>query len=201
LKGYTKDIFWGIVSGALIMLLGFFILSSLNEINIASIDFDIYKLLTSIVLFAFVAFKEEILMRGYILNNFMQSMNKYLALVLSSLIFSLLHLLNPNFDIISFVGLLLAGLLLGISYIYTKSLWFPIALHFSWNFFQGTIFGFKVSGNSIYSIINQEPVGNNIINGGEFGFEGSILSQIFIVITILLIWRHFTGKSKVGKIN
>jgi membrane protease YdiL (CAAX protease family) len=187
LKGYTKDIFWGIVSGALIMLLGFFILSSLKEINIESIDFDIYKLLISIVLFAFVAFNEEIFLRGYILNNFMQSMNKYLALVLSSLIFSGLHIFNPNFDWLSFVSIFLAGLLLGISYIYTKNLWFPIALHFSWNFFQGTIFGFKVSGNSVYSIINQEPAGNNILNGGEFGFEGSILSQIFIVIAILLI--------------
>jgi membrane protease YdiL (CAAX protease family) len=201
LKGYAKDIFPGIATGAIIMLLGFCILLASNEINVMSVDFDIYKLLMSIVLYIFVAFNEEIFFRGYILNNFTQSMNKYLALVLSSLIFSGLHLFNPNFDWLSFVSIFLAGLLLGISYIYTKNLWFPIALHFSWNFFQGAIFGFKVSGTSIYSIINQEPVGNNILNGGEFGFEGSILSQIFIVIAILQIWRQFTGKSKTGGVH
>ncbi|MDR0725185.1 MAG: CPBP family intramembrane metalloprotease [Prevotellaceae bacterium] len=195
-KKYITEILFGIVTGLAIMVSGFYILFVLDEIKVTGIDFNLPNLLISIILFAFVAINEEILMRGYILNNFLQSMNKYLALVLSSLIFSILHLLNPNFDLVSFISILLAGILLGISYIYTKSLWFPIVLHFSWNFFQGTIFGFKVSGKSIYSVINQEPVGNNILNGGEFGFEGSILSQIFIVIAILLIW-WFMRKSKV----
>jgi membrane protease YdiL (CAAX protease family) len=188
LEGYKDDIFLGIAIGAVIMSLGFLILLALNEINVTDTNFDLYKLLTSITLFVFVAFNEEIFLRGYILNNFLQSMNKYLALVLSSLIFSLLHIFNSHFDLMSFVSILLAGILLGISYIYTKNLWFPIALHFSWNFFQGTIFGFEVSGQSIYSIIDQNPVKSNILNGGEFGFEGSIISQVFIVITTLLIW-------------
>jgi membrane protease YdiL (CAAX protease family) len=188
MKGYEEDIFLGIAVGTVIMSLGFLILLSLNEINVTGSDFDLCKLLTGIAVFVFVAFNEEIFMRGYILNNFLQSMNKYLALVLSSLIFSLFHIFNSHFDVMSFVSILLAGILLGISYIYTKNLWFPIALHFSWNFFQGTIFGFEVSGKSMYSVINQNLAENNILNGGEFGFEGSIIAQIFIVITTLLIW-------------
>ncbi|MDR1593760.1 MAG: CPBP family intramembrane metalloprotease [Prevotellaceae bacterium] len=189
LKGYTKDIFSGIVLGAVIMTVGFLILLALNEIKVTDVVFNIYNLFISIVLFVFVAFNEEVFLRGYVLNNFLQSMNKYLALILSSLIFSLLHIFNPNFDLMSFAGIFLAGILLGISYIYTKNLWFPIALHFSWNFFQGTVFGFEVSGLSMYSIINQDTVENNLLNGGEFGFEGSILSHIFIVIATLLIWQ------------
>jgi membrane protease YdiL (CAAX protease family) len=196
LKGYTKDILPGIALGAVIMSLGFLILLILKEINVTGIDFDIYKLLISIVLFVFVALNEEVFLRGYILNNFLQSMNKYVALVLSSLIFSILHVFNPNFDLTSFISILLAGLLLGISYIYTKNLWFPIALHFSWNFFQGTIFGFEVSGTSIYSIINQDPVSDNLLNGGKFGFEGSILSQIFIIIAVFVIWWFARKKNK-----
>jgi membrane protease YdiL (CAAX protease family) len=188
LKGYGNHIFQGIVVGAVMMLLGFVILLILNEISVTSVEFDIYKLLAGIVLFSFVALGEELLMRGYILNNLLQSMNKYIALVLSSLIFSTLHMLNPNLDLMSFISILLSGLLLGIAYIYTKNLWFPIALHFSWNFFQGTVFGFNVSGVSTYSVISQHPVGNNMLNGGEFGFEGSILSLIFIAVTTLLIW-------------
>jgi membrane protease YdiL (CAAX protease family) len=188
LKGYTNSIFLGIVAGALLISSGFIIIFALNEIIVTGTDFDIAKLSTSIVLYALVALNEEIFTRGYILNNFLQSMNRYVALALSSLIFSLLHFFNPDFSWISFASIFLAGMMLGISYIYTKNLWFPIALHFSWNFFQGTVFGFNVSGVSIYSIINQHPVENNILNGGNFGFEGSIVSQIFIVIAIFVIW-------------
>jgi membrane protease YdiL (CAAX protease family) len=193
---YVDEILLGFITGGTIILFGTIILVIMNELTVTEVEFSFPKLMTSIVFFAFVAFNEEIFMRGYILNNFLQSMNKYLALLLSSLIFALLHLLNPNFNLMGFTGILLAGLLLGISYIYTKSLWFPIALHFSWNFFQGTIFGLRVSGQPVpYSLIRQHPVNNNILNGGEFGIEGSIISHIFIVITILLIWRLFTRKS------
>jgi membrane protease YdiL (CAAX protease family) len=171
------------------MLLGFIILFSMNEIIVTDFNLDIEQILIGAVLFVFVAFNEEILVRGYILNNFLQSMNKYLALALSSLIFSALHLFNPDFNWVSFVSIFLAGILLGIPYIYTKNLWFPIALHFSWNFFQGTFFGFRVSGQSTYSIICQAPsTANNIINGGNFGFEGSIISHIFIIVSIIIIW-------------
>jgi membrane protease YdiL (CAAX protease family) len=195
LKYHTFDIIEGLIVGVLIMPVGFLILLTLNEIELVAIDFNIYKVLISIVLFVFVALNEEIFVRGYVLNNFLQSMNKYIALILSSLIFSLLHFFNPNFDLISFINIFLAGILLGVSYIYTKNLWFPIALHFSWNFFQGTVFGFKVSGKSLYSIINHHPVNNNLLNGGDFGFEGSILCLIFTVIAIFVIRRSVMSKN------
>jgi membrane protease YdiL (CAAX protease family) len=191
---YMVEILLGIVIALSIMASGSFILFVLDEIKVTNIDFDFPNVLISMIFFAFVAINEEILMRGYILNNLLQSMNKYLALVLSSLIFALLHLLNPSFNLMSFISILFAGMLLGFFYIHTKSLWFAIVLHFCWNFFQGTIFGFKVSGISTYSIINHHPVKNNILNGGEFGFEGSILSPIFITIAILVIWWIFIRK-------
>jgi membrane protease YdiL (CAAX protease family) len=204
MKNFTASILSGIAAGALIIAAGFYILLFLNEIQVTGIYCDRYKLLVSIVLFLFVSLNEELIIRGYILNNLMQSMNKYAALLASSLIFSLFHIFNPNFDLISFISIVLAGLLLGISYIYTKNLWFPIALHFSWNFFQGTVFGFNVSGQNIYSVINQHPVDNNIMNGGEFGFEGSIIAQIFIVFAVIAIWRFAerkTGKIRTDKID
>ncbi|MDR2287336.1 MAG: CPBP family intramembrane metalloprotease [Prevotellaceae bacterium] len=195
LKCHTLDIIEGFIVGALIMPVGLLILLTLNEVEFVNIDFNIYKILISIVLFVFVAFNEEIFMRGYVLNNFLQSMNKYLALILSSLIFSLIHFLNPNFGLMSFINIFLAGMLLGVSYIYTKNLWFPIALHFSWNFFQGTVFGFKVSGKSMYSIINHHPVENNLLNGGDFGFEGSIFCLIFTVVAFFVIRRCVMSKN------
>ena len=89
----------------------------------------------------FQGFSEELVFRGYLLSNFMESMNKYYALLYNSILFALMHSVNPNFNFIDFINLFLAGLLLGLPYVYTKNLWYPMSLHFAWNFFQGPVFG------------------------------------------------------------
>lgn len=87
----------------------------------------------------------------------------------------------------------LAGVVLGLSYIYTKNLWFPIALHLSWNLFQALL-GFKVSGQDTYSIIEFEINEGNLLNGGAFGFEGSYLSIIAQTLTIVGIGIYYNRK-------
>jgi len=106
----------------------------------------------SILHFTIVAIVEEVLFRGYILKNLMSSFNKYIALFFLSILYSLIHSFNPNIDMFSLLVLFLAGIVLGLSYINTKKLWFPIALHLSWNLFQ-TLIGLNVSGQDTYSII------------------------------------------------
>jgi hypothetical protein len=101
-----------------------------------------------------------------------------------------MHGFNPNINLFSLTNLFLAGILLGISYIHTKNLWFPIALHFSWNLFQ-TMYGFNVSGQKSYSLIEFTISKNNIINGGDFGFEGSILSVFAMITTIIGIELYY----------
>lgn len=200
-KKRAKDIVYGITLGLITIGLGFLILIYLDEIRIDTIKFKPIELLFSILLFLSVAFGEEIIMRGYVLNNLMKSLNKYLALLISSIIFSVIHLANPNFSWLGFFGITLAGLLLGLSYIYTKNLWFPVALHFSWNFFQGTVFGFSVSGISTYSLIQQNRLSDNILNGGRFGFEGSILSIIFLTICLFIVWGIFHNETKTNNVS
>jgi hypothetical protein len=170
-KNKIKDINWGFLSGFVIMGLGLLILLGLNQVKFVGLNFSFKEILISILVYIIVAIEEEVLFRGYVLRNFMYSFNKYIALIMSSLLFALAHGFNPNMDWFSYLDLFLAGVLLGISYIYTKNLWFPIALHFSWNFFQ-TLFGFNVSGQKFYSLIEFKITNKNIINGGDFGFEG-----------------------------
>jgi len=118
------------------------------------------------------------------------------ALLVSSVFFSLLHMGNAHFTLLSFFSILFAGLLLGLPYIFTRSLWLPIALHFSWNYFQGTIFGFSVSGNAEYSLINQTRPSDTLLNGGEFGFEGSILAIVFLALAIGFLSFHYLKQEK-----
>ncbi len=189
----VKDVIIGIAFGFVIMLLGFSYLYLTRQINIVSIQFKPIDFILSIGVFIFIALSEELLLRGYILNNLITSFNKYIAVIISSLIFSLLHAANPGFSLLSFISLFIAGLFFGLAYIYTKSLWLPIALHFSWNFFQGTIFGFNVSGRNTYSLIVTNENTINIWNGGNFGFEGSIPSiilQLFAIWIVFLIFKN-----------
>ena len=196
IKGRLKDFNFGLVIGLLIMGFAYFFLLLINEIVFVEIDFDLQKILLSIILFTGVSIFEEIIFRGYVLKNLLESFNPYVALFISSLFFSLIHGANPNVTLLGLSNIFLAGIFLGASYVFTKNLWFPIALHFSWNFFQ-SMFGFKVSGLDSYSIIEFTIPKNNLLNGGEFGFESSYLSIIVLILGIFIIWNYFKNNSTI----
>ena len=195
-KKMGLDIALGILVGFLLIAIGFFILKTTGQIQIERINLNYTKVGLGVLLFIIIAINEELIFRGYLLNNLMDSIPKYWALFIISILFGAVHLGNPNIDAIGFTNIVLAGFFLGISYIYTKSLWFPIALHFSWNFFQGTIFGYSVSGTESYSLIQQSRLEDTIWNGGKFGFEASMTSLIFIGITTIIIGVYYKKKSR-----
>ncbi|MFV8269144.1 lysostaphin resistance A-like protein [Flavobacterium sp. GT2N3] len=196
-KKYIKqDVIRGIYYGLIIMSVGFISLILSEEIEFKNLNFNLLSFALSLGHFIFVALSEELLLRGFILNNLMKSFNNYLALIISSVIFSLLHAWNPNITLFGLLQLFVASILLGLPYLYTKNLWFSIALHFSWNFFQGTVFGYNISGMTNYSIIETNFKYASIWNGGDFGFEGSILALILQIIAIVILYLSFENKLK-----
>ena len=190
LKGKINDIILGMTLGLLLMAVGYTILILLGEIKFVGFNYDLKNIILLFLLFIAVSIAEETYVRGYVLKNLLKSFNPIISLIISSAIFSLLHFFNPNVNYIALTELFIAGILLGISYIYTKNLWFPIALHLSWNFFQ-VMFGFNVSGMDTYSLIEFEIIENNNINGGDFGFEGSYLSILFSLIMMYFLWKYY----------
>ncbi|HZK71538.1 MAG TPA: CPBP family intramembrane glutamic endopeptidase [Clostridia bacterium] len=192
-----KDIALGLAMGFVIMLSGYSILVLTHQLQFVDIKFNALNLVYSVGVFVFVAVSEEVFTRGYILRNLAVSFNKYVALVVSALIFSLMHLANPNANLVGLSIIFLSGLVLGLPYLYSKNLWFPIALHFSWNFFQGPIFGFNVSGLNFYKLIETKYATANNWNGGEFGFEGSILAIFFLLCALTAIYFLFRSRNAV----
>lgn len=191
IKNRAKDILAGFLVASGLIGGGTLILYAFGYVNFTNFQFNFQSTIISFLIFIIVALNEEIYIRGYILNNLMTSMNRYYALILSSIIFTLMHSLNFNISVIALLNIFLAGILLGISYIYTKNLWFPISLHLFWNFIQGPILGYKVSGQTTESVITINQVGNDFIHGGEFGFEGSIVCTILIVLAIIGIMYYY----------
>ncbi|WP_372755604.1 lysostaphin resistance A-like protein [Labilibaculum sp.] len=198
-KNKTKDILYGLLAGLLMIGTGSLFLYLSGNLKFKSISFNLIGLSQSVLLLILVSVNEEVLVRGYMLRNFMDSMNRYIALFLSSLLFMALHLLNPNVSLVGMTNVFLAGILLGISYIFTKNLWFPLAFHFSWNFIQGPIFGYEVSGTNLDSLLSQNLTGSEWLTGGKFGFEGSILATILCLAGIIFFWFVYRNQNKLSE--
>jgi len=165
-------------------------------------------ILAPVILYSCVGFYEELVSRGYQLTNLAEGLNLpgigptgaiLLAWVLSSSFFGLLHALSPNATVLSTLNIALAGMMLGLGYVLTGELATPIGLHVTWNFFQGNVYGFPVSGRDPTgaTFLTTEQAGPNLLTGGPFGPEGGLLAPAAMVLGLVLISlrvRRRTGK-------
>ena len=194
LNGWGRSLLRGALFVVFLYVVGFGLSLLLGAVEVVGFLFSPISLLVSLLLYFFVAVTEEVIGRGFILGRMLDGgINKFVALFISAVLFSLMHLFNPNFAFVPFLNIMLAGCFLGASYIYTRNLCFPIALHWFWNWIQGSVLGYKVSGNEFSNenlLILHFPE-ENLINGGTFGFEGSILCSLLLVLGTVIILRHY----------
>ncbi|HEY9608281.1 type II CAAX endopeptidase family protein [Allocoleopsis sp.] len=141
-----------------------------------------------------VSWLEELSDRGYILQNLKDGLNLPWALFLSSAMFSARHLGNPNTTWISTLGIFLAGIFLAYGWVRTRQLWIPLGLHAGWNFFEGTVFGFPVSGFKSFQLIKQTVEGPEWITGGDFGPEAGFVVILAMAIGMILIYWWSKGR-------
>ncbi|MEO3403980.1 type II CAAX endopeptidase family protein [Mucilaginibacter sp. CAU 1740] len=196
-KGIVKNIAIGAGLGAILQsltILTIFLSGGYKVVSINPIQFVMPPLIMAFT----SAIIEEILLRGIIFRITEEKLGTYAAMAISAALFGAMHLANPHSSVIAGIGLAIqAGLLLAAAYIYTRNLWFPIAIHFAWNFTQSAIFGANVSGNSISkTLITSKITGPEWLTGGLFGPEGSIQATLFCFVAtiVLLILSHKQGK-------
>jgi len=211
-RRWWADLGFGLLLGAVLMtgiflteyMLGWVTIRGTFE-SAAALPFAI-AILLALSLFVAGGIFEELLFRGYLLQNLAEGLHfsfwkpvyaLILAWVIASIWFGLAHVLNPEASPVSTLNIVLAGLLLGLGYILTGDLAIPIGLHMTWNFFQGNVFGFPVSGAKLNSVtlvaINQQ--GPALWTGGAFGPEAGLLAIVAITIGALLMlgwvnWRY-----------
>lgn len=205
---WWRDLGYGLVLGALLMtfvflaeyVAGWVQVRELFAVELADTPFWI-AILGPLVVFIVVGITEELLTRGYQLRNLAEGLNYppwgakaalVVAWVISSSLFGLLHVFNPNATWISTVYLMLAGIFLGLGMVLTGRLGLPIGLHITWNFFQGNVYGFPVSGNTfttatVIGIVQGGPV---LWTGGAFGPEAGLIGIAAILLGCLLtvVW-------------
>lgn len=204
LRWQATDLIFGLVLGALSITVIFIFLYATGQITLVNAlsapEFSMFTLLF-FIMFIFVGLFEEIFFRGYIISTMASRHNeRWFIYVASALIFSIVHGTNPNVTLLGLVNIALVGLLFAFMFDVTKSLWLPIGYHITWNFFQGNVFGFAVSGlpsDSIYSIEQQTE--STLWTGGSFGLEGGLLATIVIMISFFITYIY--GKQKALKDN
>ncbi len=144
----------------------------------------------SVFIFVIGAFGEELLFRGYLFQTMVEGTGKIIAVVVFACFFGFAHFNNPNVTFFSLVNVGFAGVWLSLAYFKTRTLWFPIALHFSWNFFQNHIFSFPVSGIQFekYQLGVLTQSGPVWLTGGSFGPEGGALATLMLVLAVIFIY-------------
>ena len=204
--GFTKDnIVFSYLKGALFGTLQiftvFFIIFGLKAIDVYYVgNISILLLIKVFIIFIFQALLEEILFRGYLMPFFSKVIGIKFTIILLSFLFTCIHLFNPNLNVVGLVNVFLAGVTFSLIYYYTGNLWIVGAMHTLWNFILGFIVGSQISGIITYnSVFFSIPVENkDLISGGVFGFEASIVTTIVeLTISLFIIYLIKKEKNKI----
>ena len=187
------------VGKGLLLGIGYFsvitaILAIFGMYRIDGYDVNIILLISCFIFYLVIAVGEEIIFRGIIFRMIAERWNVVIALVVSSLLFGAIHIVNPDASIWTSVAITIeAGLLLGAAYSFSGNLWLPIGIHWAWNFMEGNIFCFYVSGHpENYRMLTPAISGPNIYTGGDFGPEASIIAIILgMFLSAWFIWRYY----------
>lgn len=187
-NGLAKNLIIGILIGVVLQSLTILVIYATGSFNIVAVNPVSFIIIPLTVAFT-AAILEEILIRGILFRVLEEKLGSYIALAISAIIFGALHLSNPGATLVSALCVSIeAGILLGAAFIYSRNLWFPIAIHFAWNFMQSGIFGAITSGNEkSESLLVTKIEGSVWITGGEFGPEGSFQAIIFCSIASVLL--------------
>ena len=191
--GFTQSIVRntgiGLLVGGILITLCFIVIISIGAGNLVFSGFPTEALAFSLLLFIAVSIFEELLSRGYLLPYLQKHYGVVWGVILSSLFFSAMHLANDHLGAVGLISIFLAGVLLAQLRLVYHNLWVPIGVHFIWNYLQGPVYGFSVSGKATESILIPTFEAPSLINGGAFGIEGSVVTLVVLSGAIFTLAR------------
>lgn len=200
-KNWLKYLGWGILLSllqmgviALVYQVGGIGTFELNELSLEPILFILG-------LFPFWLLQggtEEVATRGWLLTRIAARTNLPLAIAISSSLFGILHLGNSGVTFTSLLNIVLDGVLAALLFIYTDSIWLVVAQHGTWNYVQGNLLGFQVSGTGADASIFSFTMGSgpDWLTGGAFGAEGSIITTLVLLVSLVIVYRLGERKEK-----
>lgn len=191
-ENFLSNLLKGFSLGLALFLLTLLGLVALGQYRLDSIHLDTYSLAFTLFTIPFWILQgtaEELVTRAWLIPQLTKRTNLKVAIIISSSLFTLLHLGNPGITFLSAIDLFLFGVAMSLYLLKTDTIWGIGGIHGAWNFAQGNLFGVLVSGQSSgTSIMKFTPQGNqDWLSGGSFGIEGSIVSSIILFLLILYL--------------
>jgi membrane protease YdiL (CAAX protease family) len=194
--GYARDFAIGLAGGALAVSMAVGLEASTRSLSLTvqrhSAAEDLLGFAALFAGFTFAAAFEELFFRGFAFQALVHNIGPGAALAITSVVFGLAHLTNPDANAISTINTVLAGLWLGVAYLKTRSLWFCTGLHLSWNFVMVFLFGLPVSGITDFiqfGIFIGQDKSPAWISGGPYGPEGGVAAALVLALSVLIIWK------------
>lgn len=182
LSGFLK----GSAIGFILILLAGGLLYALGYVNLSLGKISVAVFIGYLFFFLLLSVFEELMFRTIPLFAFAERYHFIFAIVINGLLFGFIHMNNPGFTWLAMLNISLAGALFSIYTLLKKNISWAIGIHFSWNFAQGTLLGYKVSGTNSTGLLVAKPIGPSYLSGGDFGIEGSIFCSILLIL--LIIW-------------
>lgn len=205
-RGWLRDLLTGTLLGVVSLMLAALVATVLGgyKFGVASSISNVAFLKTffgSAFIFVIAAAAEEMLFRGYPLQTMMRALPFLAAVVPSSVLFAYVHLDNPNVAWgFTFINTTLAGFWLAVAYLRTRSLWFPLGLHWAWNWAMGALLGLPVSGITSLTrapLLHATDTGPAWLTGGAYGIEGGVACTVALAISTIFIWKTTLLKADV----
>jgi len=137
---------------------------------------------------------EEFIFRCALLGGLLLLVSRAsIAILISALIFGGLHALNPNASVLSVLTTSIGGLAYGLAFLISERIWFPLGLHFGWNYFQARVFGFSISGgfHGPAPLVLQHDNGPTLLTGGPYGPEGGLVGLAAKLLVLIMVTAWF----------
>lgn len=200
------DLLVGFAITALAILGVFLVELGLGVITVESAPYDLSTFLATFADIAANAAIEEVFFRSLLLSGLVVVLgmvrwgtNRWIPVLISAVLFGLIHATNPGASAISVLGNALGGLIYGMAFLGAMNIWFPIALHIGWNFTQ-TLLGFPVSGKDFPGPLTTTSTGSDLVTGGDFGPEAGIIGILSRFVVIALLVGYLTLRYRDGSL-
>lgn len=193
--GFSRDNILSSLLKGLALGFGMFILVVVIGMLLGQYRFEgfdpssLYLAIPYMIAFIIQPFAEEIYSRGWIIPLFAKNYSVLVAILVSTLFFTWAHIYNDGINLVALINIALFGVLLSILFLKTDNIWACGGLHCAWNYTQGYLLGFNVSGMDTSSLLHFNQVTDNLIGGGIFGPESGLITTFVLVLAFIFIWK------------
>jgi CAAX protease family protein len=189
---WRRDFVYGIVlaAGMLAVLIGGCYAFGYVSMHWTGNKAPVSVLIATFSVLLVAAANEELVFRGFPLQLLIDGIGEWPAMLGMSILFGAMHLRNPNASLLGIVNTVVAGILLSLAYVRTRSLWMPYAIHVGWNVGLGFVFGFQLSGVDLASLWTTGTAGSETILGGGYGPEGGLLATFIFGTAALIVNKN-----------